>query len=42
MSFVDVNGQAVEVDEDGFIVDPELWNERDRRRPSPSWKTWPS
>jgi dissimilatory sulfite reductase related protein len=28
MSFVDVNGQSIEVDEDGFIVDPELWNEQ--------------
>jgi dissimilatory sulfite reductase related protein len=28
MSFVEVNGQSIEVDEDGFIVDPELWNEQ--------------
>jgi tRNA 2-thiouridine synthesizing protein E len=28
MSFVEVNGQPIEVDEDGFIVDPELWNEQ--------------
>lgn len=27
MSFVDVNGKQIEVDEDGFIVDPELWDE---------------
>jgi tRNA 2-thiouridine synthesizing protein E len=28
MGFVDVNGQSIEVDEDGFIVDPEVWNEQ--------------
>lgn len=27
MPYVDVNGQQIEVDEDGFIVNPELWNE---------------
>ena len=27
MSFVEVNGQPVEVDEDGFIVDPDVWSE---------------
>ncbi len=28
MGFVEVNGQQIEVDEDGFVVDPELWNEQ--------------
>jgi dissimilatory sulfite reductase related protein len=28
MSFMEVDGQPVEVDEDGFIVDPERWNEQ--------------
>ncbi len=28
MSFVDVGGKQIEVDEDGFICDPELWDER--------------
>ena len=27
MSFVDINGKSIEVDEDGFLVDPELWEE---------------
>jgi len=27
MSYIDVNGQQIEVDEDGFLVNPELWNE---------------
>jgi len=27
MSYVTVNGNQIEVDEDGFIVNPELWNE---------------
>lgn len=27
MPFVEVNGQQIEVDEDGFIVNPELWDE---------------
>src|SRR3972149_4383533 len=27
MSFVDIGGKQIEVDEDGFICDPELWNE---------------
>lgn len=27
MSYVTVNGAQIEVDEDGFIVNPELWNE---------------
>ncbi len=27
MSFVDVGDQQIEVDEDGFLVDPERWNE---------------
>ena len=28
MSTIDVNGQAIEVDEDGFLCDPALWNEQ--------------
>jgi dissimilatory sulfite reductase related protein len=28
MSFVDINGKQVEVDEDGFICDPDLWDEQ--------------
>ncbi len=28
MGIIDVNGQPVEVDEDGFSVDPEVWNEQ--------------
>ncbi len=27
MSTIKVNGNAVELDEDGFIVDPDFWNE---------------
>ncbi len=27
MSYVDVNGKQIEVDEDGFLVDPEAWDE---------------
>lgn len=27
MPFIDVVGNQVEVDEDGFIQDPEIWNE---------------
>ena len=27
MATVDVNGKPVEVDEDGFLCDPALWNE---------------
>ena len=27
MGYVEVNGAQIEVDEDGFIVDPALWNE---------------
>ena len=27
MGFVDIGGQQIEVDEDGFICDPSLWNE---------------
>ena len=27
MSYVTVKGAQIEVDEDGFIVDPDLWNE---------------
>ncbi len=27
MSYVTVNGAQIEVDEDGFIVNPDLWNE---------------
>jgi tRNA 2-thiouridine synthesizing protein E len=28
MSYVDVNGKQIEVDEDGFMCDPDLWNEQ--------------
>ncbi|GAW91766.1 TusE/DsrC/DsvC family sulfur relay protein [Calderihabitans maritimus] len=28
MPFVEFEGQKIEVDEDGFITDPELWNEK--------------
>lgn len=27
MSVIDIKGKQVEIDEDGFIVDPLLWNE---------------
>jgi len=27
MGFIEVCGEQIEVDEDGFIVDPELWSE---------------
>jgi hypothetical protein len=27
MPFIDYNGTQLEVDEDGFIADPSLWNE---------------
>ncbi|MDD4601292.1 Sulfite reductase, dissimilatory-type subunit gamma [bioreactor metagenome] len=27
MSMVEINGQQIEIDEDGFIVDPAVWNE---------------
>jgi tRNA 2-thiouridine synthesizing protein E len=27
MSFVDVNDSQIEVDEDGFLCDPDLWSE---------------
>lgn len=27
MPYIDVKGQQIEVDEDGFLVNPELWNE---------------
>lgn len=27
MAAIEVNGQQVEVDEDGFIINPEQWNE---------------
>lgn len=27
MSVVDVNGSQIELDEDGFLCDPDLWNE---------------
>jgi TusE/DsrC/DsvC family sulfur relay protein len=27
MAFIDVKGKQVEIDEDGFLVDPEAWNE---------------
>lgn len=27
MSFIEIKGMQVEIDEDGFIVDPALWNE---------------
>ncbi len=28
MSYVDSEGKQIEVDEDGFLCDPELWNEQ--------------
>ena len=28
MNIVDVNGQSVEIDEDGFLVDPGVWSDR--------------
>ena len=27
MSFVEIKGQQIELDEDGFIVEPDLWSE---------------
>lgn len=27
MAYIEFNGQQIEVDEDGFITDPTLWNE---------------
>ena len=27
MSYVEISGKQIEVDEDGFITDPELWND---------------
>lgn len=27
MSAIDVNGQTIEIDEDGFLCDPEQWSE---------------
>ena len=27
MPFIEYKGQQIEVDEDGFITDPSLWNE---------------
>lgn len=27
MGYIEVQGEQIEVDEDGFIVDPECWNE---------------
>lgn len=27
MSTIEVNGSTVELDEDGFVMDPDLWNE---------------
>ncbi len=27
MSNIDVKGQQIEVDEDGFLVDPDVWNQ---------------
>ncbi len=27
MSSIDVKGQQIEVDEDGFLVDPDVWNQ---------------
>jgi len=27
MSMLDINGRQIEIDEDGFIVDPASWNE---------------
>ena len=28
MSYVEIDGKQIEVDEDGFICDPELWSEQ--------------
>lgn len=27
MSHIDVKGKQIEIDEDGFLVDPDVWNE---------------
>lgn len=27
MAYIDVSGKQIEIDEDGFLVDPEVWNE---------------
>ncbi|MPM62872.1 Sulfite reductase, dissimilatory-type subunit gamma [bioreactor metagenome] len=27
MSMIEINGRQIEIDEDGFIVDPAVWNE---------------
>lgn len=27
MAFLNINGQQIEIDEDGFLVDPDNWNE---------------
>ena len=27
MSFIEIKGQQIELDEDGFIVEPDLWSE---------------
>ena len=27
MSYVEISGKQIEVDEDGFIADPEVWND---------------
>lgn len=27
MAFIEVQGEKIEVDEDGFMIDPEVWNE---------------
>lgn len=27
MSYIEVNGHKIEIDEDGFLVDPDNWNE---------------
>lgn len=27
MAFIEFNGQQIEIDEDGFIQDPSIWNE---------------
>lgn len=27
MAFLNINGQQIEIDEDGFLVDPDQWNE---------------
>ncbi|AQS60423.1 TusE/DsrC/DsvC family sulfur relay protein [Desulforamulus ferrireducens] len=27
MAFIEVNGQQIEVDEDGFLLNPDTWNE---------------